>query len=111
MQKLLFPSDLPSNKRMDISAKYIPRHEVGGDYYDFIPLNDEEYIILIADVSGKGTVLTITQQLQIAASKARAKPCPPDHCPTCFNTRCRYLLIGHCICTGHISPKPPRPFP
>jgi sigma-B regulation protein RsbU (phosphoserine phosphatase) len=28
MQKLLFPSDLPSNKQMDISAKYIPRHEV-----------------------------------------------------------------------------------
>ncbi len=54
MQKLLFPSDLPSNRRMDISAKYIPRHEVGGDYYDFIPLNDEEYIICIADVSGKG---------------------------------------------------------
>lgn len=54
MQKLLFPSDLPSNKRMDISAKYVPRHEVGGDYYDFIPLNDDEYIICIADVSGKG---------------------------------------------------------
>lgn len=54
MQKLLFPSDLPSNKRMDISAKYIPRHEVGGDYYDFIPLGNDEYIICIADVSGKG---------------------------------------------------------
>ncbi len=54
MQKLLFPSDLPSNRRMDISAKYTPRHEVGGDYYDFIPLGDEEYIICIADVSGKG---------------------------------------------------------
>lgn len=54
MQKLLFPSDLPSNKRMDVSAKYVPRHEVGGDYYDFIPLNDDEYIICIADVSGKG---------------------------------------------------------
>lgn len=54
MQKLLFPSDLPSNKRMDISAKYIPRHEVGGDYYDFIPLGEEEYIICIGDVSGKG---------------------------------------------------------
>lgn len=54
MQKLLFPSDLPSNKSMDISAKYIPRHEVGGDYYDFIPLGDDEYIICIADVSGKG---------------------------------------------------------
>lgn len=54
MQKLLFPSDLPSNKRMDISARYIPRHEVGGDYYDFIPLGDDQYIICIADVSGKG---------------------------------------------------------
>lgn len=54
MQKLLFPADLPSNRRMDISAKYIPRHEVGGDYYDFIPLGDDEYIICIADVSGKG---------------------------------------------------------
>ena len=54
MQKLLFPSDLPSNRRMDISAKYTPRHEVGGDYYDFIPLGDDEYIICIADVSGKG---------------------------------------------------------
>ena len=54
MQKLLFPEDLPSNQRMDISARYTPRHEVGGDYYDFIPLGNEEYIICIADVSGKG---------------------------------------------------------
>lgn len=54
MQRLLFPADLPSNKRMDISAKYIPRHEVGGDYYDFIPLGDDQFIICIADVSGKG---------------------------------------------------------
>lgn len=54
MQKLLFPTDLPSNKQMDISAKYIPRHEVGGDYYDFIPLGNNEFIMCIGDVSGKG---------------------------------------------------------
>ncbi|MDB4516166.1 PP2C family protein-serine/threonine phosphatase, partial [Crocinitomicaceae bacterium] len=54
MQQLLFPSDLPTNKRMDISAMYKPRHEVGGDYYDFIPLTENEFIICIADVSGKG---------------------------------------------------------
>jgi sigma-B regulation protein RsbU (phosphoserine phosphatase) len=54
MQRLLFPEDLPSNKRMDISARYTPRHEVGGDYYDFIPLGDDQFIICIADVSGKG---------------------------------------------------------
>lgn len=54
MQKLLFPADLPSNKQMDISAKYIPRHEVGGDYYDFIPLGNNEFVMCIGDVSGKG---------------------------------------------------------
>ncbi len=54
MQKLLFPQELPSNKKMDLSGKYIPRHAIGGDYYDFIPLGDEEYIICIGDVSGKG---------------------------------------------------------
>lgn len=54
MQKMLFPQDLPTNRQMDISAKYKPRHEVGGDYYDFIPLGDDEYIICIGDVSGKG---------------------------------------------------------
>lgn len=54
MQKLLFPAVLPSNKRMDISARFIPRHIVSGDYYDFIPLDDDRYVICIADVSGKG---------------------------------------------------------
>jgi|TARA_R110000737_G_scaffold124893_1_gene157321 sigma-B regulation protein RsbU (phosphoserine phosphatase) len=54
MQKLLFPEDLPSDRKMDISAKYLPRHEVGGDYYDFIPIEENEYIICIGDVSGKG---------------------------------------------------------
>tara|TARA_B100000508_G_scaffold75230_1_gene58662 strand:+ start:132522 stop:133763 length:1242 start_codon:yes stop_codon:yes gene_type:complete len=54
MQKLLFPDDLPSDRRLDLAATYKARHEVGGDYYDFIRLNDDEFIICIADVSGKG---------------------------------------------------------
>lgn len=54
MQKLLFPQDLPSDKRLDLAAIYKARHEIGGDYYDFIPLNDDEFIVCIADVSGKG---------------------------------------------------------
>ena len=54
MQKLLFPSDLPTNKEMDVAAKYKARHEVGGDYYDFFPISEDEYIICIGDVSGKG---------------------------------------------------------
>ena len=36
-------------------ALCIPAREVGGDYYDFLPLDDHRVGILIADVSGKGT--------------------------------------------------------
>lgn len=54
MQRLLYPSDLPSNHTIDISAKYLSHSKVSGDYYDYIRLNDEEFIICIADVSGKG---------------------------------------------------------
>lgn len=54
MQRLLFPSDLPSNGIIDISAKYLSHHKVSGDYYDYIRLNNDEFMVCIADVSGKG---------------------------------------------------------
>jgi phosphoserine phosphatase RsbU/P len=54
MQSMLFPSDLVSNTMFDIAATYIPHSSVGGDYYDFIPLDDKEAIVCMADVSGKG---------------------------------------------------------
>lgn len=54
MQRLLYPSNLPSNHKIDISAKYLSHNKVSGDYYDYIQLNEKEFIICIADVSGKG---------------------------------------------------------
>lgn len=54
MQQLLFPKNLPSNNRLEVGAHYESKHLVGGDYYDFIQLNNEEYVLCIADVSGKG---------------------------------------------------------
>ena len=38
-----------------VAATCVPAREVGGDYYDFIPLGPRRLGILIADVSGKGT--------------------------------------------------------
>jgi sigma-B regulation protein RsbU (phosphoserine phosphatase) len=54
MQKLLLPNNLPSNQYIDISATYLAKEMVSGDYYDFIPINKNEYVFCIADVSGKG---------------------------------------------------------
>jgi sigma-B regulation protein RsbU (phosphoserine phosphatase) len=39
---------------LTISAMCVPAREVGGDYYDILPLPDGRYGLLIADVSGKG---------------------------------------------------------
>src|SRR5436190_13511961 len=40
---------------LSVTALCVPAREVGGDYYDFLPLGDQRVGILIADVSGKGT--------------------------------------------------------
>ena len=40
---------------LSVSAVCVPAREVGGDYYDFLPLDDHRVGVLIADVAGKGT--------------------------------------------------------
>jgi len=54
IQRNLFPATLPSTKHFDIAAISISSRQVGGDYYDLIPLGEENYCAAIADVSGKG---------------------------------------------------------
>ncbi len=54
MQSMLFPVSLPKSDHFEIHATYLPHQEVGGDYYDFIPRSDKEFIFCMADVSGKG---------------------------------------------------------
>ena len=54
MQSMLFPSILPNDAQLNAAAFYLPQQEVGGDYYDFIWLNANEFAFCVADVSGKG---------------------------------------------------------
>jgi sigma-B regulation protein RsbU (phosphoserine phosphatase) len=46
------PLDIPG---LAVTALCVPAREVGGDYYDFFPLPQNRFGVLIADVSGKGT--------------------------------------------------------
>lgn len=54
MQNMLIPSILPRNQRYEFAGVYQPHEGVGGDYYDFIKIDDEEIAFCIADISGKG---------------------------------------------------------
>jgi sigma-B regulation protein RsbU (phosphoserine phosphatase) len=55
IQMSLLPKDRVTVPGLSIAALCLPANEVGGDYYDFIPLSDGRLALLIADVSGKGT--------------------------------------------------------
>jgi sigma-B regulation protein RsbU (phosphoserine phosphatase) len=56
---MLFPKNLPNTNDLKVSATYLPHQQVGGDYYDFIELNNHEYIFCMADVSGKGVAAAL----------------------------------------------------
>jgi sigma-B regulation protein RsbU (phosphoserine phosphatase) len=48
----LAPASLPG---LSVTALCVPAREVGGDYYDFLRLDEHRLAVLIADVAGKGT--------------------------------------------------------
>jgi phosphoserine phosphatase RsbU/P len=54
IQRRMIPETLPQIQGLDIDALYYPCFDVGGDFYDFLPLGPNKLGIVIADVIGKG---------------------------------------------------------
>lgn len=54
VQTMLFPKSLPNDRSVTIHASYVPHSSIGGDYYDCIDINEDQFLFCVADVSGKG---------------------------------------------------------
>lgn len=54
VQVTLLPKKIDGSDRLAIQTHNRMAHQVGGDFYDFIKLSPERYLIVIADVSSKG---------------------------------------------------------
>ena len=54
IQQRLLPKDSPQLGDYELAALNIPTHQVGGDYFDYFPIDGDRHAIAIADVSGKG---------------------------------------------------------
>ncbi|KWV31504.1 MULTISPECIES: SpoIIE family protein phosphatase [Micromonospora] len=57
LQQSLLPPVLPVVEGVGFAAEYVPtgdEAEVGGDFYDVVPLPDGRWLVVIGDVSGKG---------------------------------------------------------
>jgi sigma-B regulation protein RsbU (phosphoserine phosphatase) len=54
MQNMLVPSTMMNNEVIETAAFYKPHKDIGGDYYDFIKISEDEFVFCISDISGKG---------------------------------------------------------
>lgn len=66
IQESFLPAHHPTIGGIDIAAKAVPALQVGGDFYDFIPLNGDRQGFVIADVSGKGMPAALLMALSCA---------------------------------------------
>jgi len=59
IQQALLPKASPSIPGFTVSGLSIPVGAVGGDWYDFIPMDKGRWGLVLADVSGKGTAAAL----------------------------------------------------
>jgi serine phosphatase RsbU (regulator of sigma subunit) len=77
-QQRMLPLAPPAIPGFSVASICRPAHGVGGDLYDFIPLEDARWGIAVADVSGKGLpaamYMSMTKGLLLAAVDERSDP-------------------------------------
>ena len=121
IQQTLLPKSLPGLPGYDVAAYYRPAREVGGDFYDFLELEDGRLGLVVGDATGHGVpaalMMANTQSvLRAVAQRGGSEPgrilaevnevllayIPPSMFVTCFYTildprsgTLRYANAGH----------------
>lgn len=72
IQKSLLPQSPPAVEGVDVIAMSLPAKQVGGDFYDFIPITDQNLGLVIADVSGKGIPAALFMALSQALMRSNS---------------------------------------
>ena len=72
LQQSILPRKFPVSEHLEIFAEMTPARAIGGDFYDFFPIDDTRFGFAIADVSGKGAPAALFMALSRAFLKAAA---------------------------------------
>jgi hypothetical protein len=78
VQQVLIPEALPSLPGYAVTSAYRPAQEVGGDFFQIIPLTGEEAgsaLIVLGDVSGKGLKAALAVSLIVGTLRTLAESC------------------------------------
>ncbi|WP_328416232.1 SpoIIE family protein phosphatase [Streptomyces violaceus] len=80
LQRRLLPHGLPDQDAVEIAHRYLPAEsDVGGDWYDVIPLSGARVGLLVGDVVGHGMLSAATMgRLRTAARSFAELDFPPD---------------------------------
>lgn len=110
IQRKIIPQSLPQIDNYSFAGISIPAHELGGDYYDFVFLNNSKPTLLIADVSGKGTsaALYMSQLKGIIVSLASGVDNPKDlviklNEILCYNTEKQIFITLSAITIDNLN--------
>ncbi len=72
VQRLFLPLGKPAIAGLEIAGMMQPARGVGGDYYDYIPIDTHAIQIIIADVAGKGVPAALLMSATAAAMRLEA---------------------------------------
>lgn len=79
VQQILIPDRLPSIPGLHIESAYLPAQEVGGDFFQILPIasapEGPSAFIVLGDVSGKGLKAALTVSLIVGTLRASASRC------------------------------------
>jgi hypothetical protein len=67
VQQMLIPREIPSIPGFKIESEYRPYGDVGGDFFQILPLGEAGALVVIGDVSGKGMPAALTVSLAVGA--------------------------------------------
>jgi serine phosphatase RsbU (regulator of sigma subunit) len=72
VQRLFLPSGKPAIAGLEIAGMMHPARGVGGDYFDYFPIDADTTQIVIADVAGKGVPAALLMSATAAAMRLEA---------------------------------------
>jgi sigma-B regulation protein RsbU (phosphoserine phosphatase) len=74
VQRMFLPTGKPAIAGLEIAGMMQPARGVGGDYYNYLPIDSHTIQIVIADVSGKGVPAALLMSATAAAMRLEANP-------------------------------------
>ncbi|GEM_PF-2050797 len=73
IQASMLPARAPSIPEFDIAARMVPAREMGGDFYDFLPISKYQLAVVVGDVSDKGISAAMVMASAISSIRFAAE--------------------------------------